>query len=151
LLDEPNPNDLRQGVFCCLISERGEVLLERKPDDHPLVPGEYVFPGGRVEPGETDLQALRRELDEECGIREDLELLIVHDNSVYDAPGGQRFAVRIFYASNWSGRYNTLPGIPIEALMIEDARARLKGYRREALDTSLSLRATMARTSKGQL
>lgn len=50
-----------------IFNERGEVLLAlRHPHAHQG--GLWEFPGGKVEPGEDVLQALKRELREELGI-----------------------------------------------------------------------------------
>jgi 8-oxo-dGTP diphosphatase len=47
---------------------RGRILLARRTAGRDLA-GAWEFPGGKVEPGETALQALDRELHEELGIR----------------------------------------------------------------------------------
>ena len=52
------------GVIC----ERGRVLLSRRKSGTHLE-GLWEFPGGKVEAGEDPREALRRELDEELGIR----------------------------------------------------------------------------------
>jgi 8-oxo-dGTP diphosphatase len=45
----------------------GRVLLAQRPKGRPY-PGYWEFPGGKIEPGETPLQALTRELEEELAI-----------------------------------------------------------------------------------
>lgn len=51
-----------------LLDRRGRYLLARRPAGKPYA-GYWEFPGGKVEPGETPLQALQRELQEELDIR----------------------------------------------------------------------------------
>lgn len=43
------------------------VLVGQRPETHSLA-GQWEFPGGKIEPGETPEEALARELSEELGI-----------------------------------------------------------------------------------
>jgi 8-oxo-dGTP diphosphatase len=57
--------DVAAGV---LRDQRGRVLVSRRSADRHLA-GLWEFPGGKIEPEESPLEALKRELDEELGIR----------------------------------------------------------------------------------
>jgi len=48
---------------------RGRKILICQRTRHQAMPLKWEFPGGKIEPGEHSTQALRRELDEELGIR----------------------------------------------------------------------------------
>jgi len=50
-----------------ILQPDGKLLLGERPGDKPW-PGWWELPGGKIEPGETVLQALARELKEELGI-----------------------------------------------------------------------------------
>lgn len=80
-------------VVAALIEQQGRVLIgQRRPDQrHPL---KWEFPGGKVEPGETPCQALRRELREELDIRATVGREIARYEHTYR---GRRPILLIFY------------------------------------------------------
>ncbi len=54
-------------VAAALVDSDGRVLIAQRPEGKQLA-GQWEFPGGKVEPGETPEVALIRELEEELGI-----------------------------------------------------------------------------------
>ncbi|HEU4951138.1 MAG TPA: NUDIX domain-containing protein [Holophagaceae bacterium] len=54
-------------VALALLAREGRWFLQRRDAAASHLPGLWEFPGGKVEPGETPEQALRRELREELG------------------------------------------------------------------------------------
>ena len=50
------------------VIRRGEAILITRRPDRPGRPGQWEFPGGKVEGGEAEPEALRRELMEELGV-----------------------------------------------------------------------------------
>ena len=55
-------------VVAAVIRRNGTILACRRRDDQDQ-PGKWEFPGGKLEPGETPPDALRRELLEELGVQ----------------------------------------------------------------------------------
>jgi 8-oxo-dGTP diphosphatase len=60
-------NDQLVRVVAAVISDGSRLLVCRRPPEKRHG-GLWEFPGGKCEPGETDLQALHRELREELGV-----------------------------------------------------------------------------------
>lgn len=55
-------------VALAVLRRDGRYFLQRRAGSNPVIPGLWEFPGGKVEPPETPLEALRRELLEEVGM-----------------------------------------------------------------------------------
>ncbi|GGY03753.1 NUDIX domain-containing protein [Massilia dura] len=64
MTDSARPIDVAVGI---LMKPNGDVLLGQRPAGKPYA-GYWEFPGGKVDPGETILAALKREFMEELGI-----------------------------------------------------------------------------------
>ncbi|QSB04630.1 (deoxy)nucleoside triphosphate pyrophosphohydrolase [Natronoglycomyces albus] len=60
-------NNKRTIVGAAIISDDGRVLAASRAEPAPMR-GQWEFPGGKVEPGETEVDALRRECIEEVGV-----------------------------------------------------------------------------------
>ncbi len=54
-------------VAGALFDARGRVLIAQRPPGTHMA-GRWEFPGGKIKAGETELEALRRELREELGV-----------------------------------------------------------------------------------
>lgn len=91
------------GVCAVITDNQERVLLEHRRDF-----GIWVFPGGGCELGETVMEALQREVQEETGLRvESAELIGLYTDPRYDVtyPNGdqiQQFTAT-FHVSRWSG------------------------------------------------
>jgi len=58
-------------VVCAIIERDGKFLIARRPEGRHLAK-KWEFPGGKVEPGEDEISALRRELREELQVEVDI-------------------------------------------------------------------------------
>jgi len=75
---------LKIRVVGAMIEREGRYLITQRPPAATL-PLLWEFPGGKVEPGETDPEALARELREEMGIAVEVGERAVHVEHAYAA------------------------------------------------------------------
>lgn len=61
-------------VVAGFMKKGGQILVGQRPETHSLA-GQWEFPGGKIEAGETPEQALARELSEELGITAEIGTL----------------------------------------------------------------------------
>lgn len=61
-------NGARIRVAAAVVFDGDRLLMTQRPPGDPLALL-WEFPGGKIEPGESPAEALRRELEEELGVR----------------------------------------------------------------------------------
>ena len=89
-------------VVAAIIEQDGKILLAQRPS-HADQPGLWEFAGGKVEAGESQPQALIRELQEELGITAQVERYIAsHQREV----SGRLIHLHAW----WVARFSGLPG-----------------------------------------
>jgi 8-oxo-dGTP diphosphatase len=69
-------------VVAALIVRDGRILIGQRPLDQPMAL-KWEFPGGKIEPGEEPIDALRRELMEELGIDAEIGPQVAEVHHVY--------------------------------------------------------------------
>ena len=92
-----------------LIDPQGRVLITRRaPQTHQG--GLWEFPGGKVEPGETIVDALARELKEELGVTVLISepfMTLEHDY------GEQCVCLAVHRVTSWRGEPSGMEGQPL--------------------------------------
>ena len=105
-------------VVAGVIEDNGNVWVCRRPA-HKAYGNCWEFPGGKVEGGETDAQALTRELFEEVAIR------VRGTAYIMDTQTGSRFLVRVLRVIDWQGVPVAKEGQPAVCKMSLEELARL--------------------------
>lgn len=87
-------------VVAALILQDGKLLVCQRTR-HQTMPLKWEFPGGKIEEGEQPRDALRRELDEELGIRATIgdELARIQ----HEYPNGGMVELRFFIVRAYQG------------------------------------------------
>jgi 8-oxo-dGTP diphosphatase len=109
----PDPEVAAQGptqprravVGAALVDDltRPSMLLAARRTEPPELAGGWELPGGKVDPGETEVEAVHRELHEELGVVVELGALVEGPLPDGRWPLGDRFAMRVWIARVTSG------------------------------------------------
>lgn len=123
-------------VVAGFIKKGQQVLVGQRPENHSLA-GQWEFPGGKIELGESPEEALARELKEEIGIEAqvgELKLAVTHS---YDDVG----IVILFYEiPYWKGEPKALHHVQLEWIYPEELKNRpIPDANRRIMDRLLSL------------
>jgi 8-oxo-dGTP diphosphatase len=86
-------------VAAGIIRKGNKVLIAQRKDDCVREPRKWEFPGGKIEPGETPEECLKREILEELGIR--IRVGVEFCASSVES-GGVLIRLRAF-TSEWAG------------------------------------------------
>ncbi len=70
-------------VTCAIISYKGETLVTQRGKNMSL-PLKWEFPGGKIEPNESDIDCIKREIREELNI--EIEVITKLESSFFDYP-----------------------------------------------------------------
>ena len=87
-------------VVAAVLEREGRILICQRTATQPH-PFKWEFPGGKVEPGESAPQALRRELEEELGIQADIGDEITRYDYAY--PGKKPIRLIFLKVNGFSG------------------------------------------------
>ena len=128
---------MRVSVVGAALIRDGRVLASRRTGP-PRLAGFWEFPGGKVEDGEDDVEALQRELREELGVEARIGERIGPDLLI-----GETAVLRVYLATLTEGEpqrrdhdahrwlsadeLDDVPWIPVDAPVLEPLRAQLRG------------------------
>lgn len=93
---------LQVGVKILLRNKKGRyLLLRRSLEKYPEVKGRWDIVGGRIDPGKTLFENLKREVEEETGLKIVGEPKLIAAQDILRNPG--RHIVRLTYIGNADG------------------------------------------------
>jgi len=113
-----SPGPALRFVAAGLIVRDGRILIGQRRQDQPMA-HRWEFPGGKIEPGESPQQALRRELAEELGIQAEIGPAVTRIRHHYRHGGAvdlQFFAVRSFAGEIDNQIYQEVRWVGLEEL-----------------------------------
>ena len=123
-------------VGAALLRDGPPRVLASRRTDPPRLAGFWEFPGGKVEAGETDEQALVRELREELGVE-----VVVGARLGADLPIGETAVLRVYTARitrgepalvdhdehRWltAAELDDVPWLPVDLPLVDELRSLL--------------------------
>lgn len=103
---------------CALIDDQQRILVAQRPKGK-LLEGLWEFPGGKVEPGESPEDTLRRELREELAIEINSSCLTAVTFASHSYPEFH-LLMPLFACRRWEGVPTPLEGQAIAWVRIDD-------------------------------
>ena len=101
-----------------LVNNDNQILLSQRTADKSF-PGQWEFPGGKIESSETAHEALIRELKEELGIDIDNSYLFKRIEHYYDSFTAN---IEFFLVDSWSGELSGEEGQLVRWFSVRDLR-----------------------------
>ena len=101
-----------------LINNDNQILLSQRTADKSF-PGQWEFPGGKIESSEMAHEALIRELKEELGIDIDNSYLFKRIEHYYDSFTAN---IEFFLVDSWSGELSGEEGQLVRWFSVRDLR-----------------------------
>jgi 8-oxo-dGTP diphosphatase len=92
-------------VVAALIVKDDQILAGQRTR-HQVMPLKWEFPGGKIEEGEQPRDALRRELEEELGIKAEIGDEV--SRIIHHYPGGGSVELRFFEVRRYQGEIENL-------------------------------------------
>jgi 8-oxo-dGTP diphosphatase len=103
---QDEPAGAQRVVAAALVDRRGLVLIAQRPPGKWQA-GRWEFPGGKLEAGESEEAAVRRELAEELGIRVEVTRRVAETQHDY---GDRRVCLGLWLVLRYEGEPRGLDG-----------------------------------------
>ena len=110
---------MKQVVAALILRDNKILICQRLPDQ--TMPLKWEFPGGKIEPGEVPVDALRRELQEELGIEATIGRKVAAIEHTY-ANGGA-VQLQFFLVERFTGEIENLIFHDVRWVSREDMRS----------------------------
>lgn len=107
-------------VVAGFLKKDGKILVGQRPENNSL-PGQWEFPGGKIESGESPEAALARELEEELGIEAEIGDLKLACSHSYGDIGILILFYEVLY---WKGEPRAKHHMMLEWILPEDLKNR---------------------------
>lgn len=107
-------------VVAGFLRKDGKILVGQRPENNSL-PGQWEFPGGKIETGETPEVALARELNEELGIEADIGDLKLACTHSYGDVG---ILILFYEVQYWKGEPRAMHHMMLEWIHPEELKHR---------------------------
>lgn len=107
-------------VVAGFLKKDGRILVGQRPENNSLA-GQWEFPGGKIEQGESPEDALARELSEELGIEAEIGQLKLACTHSYGDVG---ILILFFEVKYWKGEPKAKHHLMLEWIYPEELRHR---------------------------